>query len=34
MVLEDEINSSLKINGKETKDLSIFELSNMVKTVS
>ncbi len=30
---EGEITGSLKINGKETKDLSIFELSNMVGTV-
>lgn len=30
---EGEISGSLKINGKETKDLSIFELSNMVGTV-
>lgn len=30
---EGDINGSLKINGKETKDLSIFELSNMVGTV-
>ena len=27
---EGEMTGSLKINGKETKDLSIFELSNMV----
>lgn len=30
---EGEMTGSLKINGKETKDLSIFELSNMVGTV-
>lgn len=30
---EGEISGSLKINGKETKNLSIFELSNMVGTV-
>jgi len=30
---EGDISGSLKINGKETKDLSIFELSNMVGTV-
>lgn len=30
---EGEISGSLKINGQETKDLSIFELSNMVGTV-
>lgn len=30
---EGEISGSLKINGKETRDLSIFELSNMVGTV-
>lgn len=30
---EGEITGSLKVNGKETKELSIFELSNMVGTV-
>ena len=30
---EGEVTGSLKINGKETKDLSISELSNMVGTV-
>lgn len=30
---EGDISGSLKINGKETKDLSIFDLSNMVGTV-
>lgn len=30
---EGEITGSLKINGKETRDLSIFDLSNMVGTV-
>jgi len=30
---EGDISGSLKINGKETKELSIFELSNMVGTV-
>ena len=30
---QGDITGSLKINGKETKDLSIFELSNMVGTV-
>ncbi|AGX44173.1 ABC transporter ATP-binding protein [Clostridium saccharobutylicum] len=30
---EGDVSGSLKVNGKETKDLSIFELSNMVGTV-